>query len=181
MNELLYLTHRIPYPPNKGDKIRSFNILKYLSQHFRVHLGSFVDDPDDWRYRDDGSRKLRDHWAEHPELVEDHSADGIEQAYLIPPVPRADLLVIDGAMRQRTIVQLLPWARDCECSLIVVDNTENSGVARAVESVDMNNYHRLDFRAANDGIVADDREYVQTSIFCHESIAKDIRRWEPFN
>ena len=53
MNDLLYLTHRIPYPPNKGDKIRSFNILKHLSQHFRVHLGSFVDDPGDWRYRDD--------------------------------------------------------------------------------------------------------------------------------
>ena len=53
MKDLLYLTHRIPYPPNKGDKIRSFNILKYLSQHFRVHLGSFVDDPNDWRYRDD--------------------------------------------------------------------------------------------------------------------------------
>ena len=53
MNDLLYLVHRIPYPPNKGDKIRSFNILKHLSKHFRIHLGSFVDDPNDWRYRDD--------------------------------------------------------------------------------------------------------------------------------
>ena len=50
MNELLYLTHRIPYPPNKGDKIRSFNILKHLAGHYRVHLGTFVDDPDDWRH-----------------------------------------------------------------------------------------------------------------------------------
>ena len=50
MNELLYLTHRIPYPPNKGDKIRSFNILKHLAGHYRVHLGTFIDDPDDWRH-----------------------------------------------------------------------------------------------------------------------------------
>ena len=50
MNDLLYLVHRIPYPPNKGDKIRSFNILKHLASHYRVHLGTFVDDPDDWRH-----------------------------------------------------------------------------------------------------------------------------------
>jgi sugar transferase (PEP-CTERM/EpsH1 system associated) len=44
---LLYLCHRVPYPPNKGDKIRSFNFLKHLSAHYRIHLGCFVDEPDD--------------------------------------------------------------------------------------------------------------------------------------
>jgi len=48
--KLLYLVHRIPYPPNKGDKIRSFNILKFLSQHYQVYLGTFVDDVNDWQY-----------------------------------------------------------------------------------------------------------------------------------
>ncbi len=52
MEDLLFLAHRIPYPPNKGDKIRSFNILKYLARHYRVHLGAFVDDPHDMRYCD---------------------------------------------------------------------------------------------------------------------------------
>ena len=47
MQDILYLTHRIPYPPNKGDKIRSWHILKHLAQRYRVHLGTFVDDPDD--------------------------------------------------------------------------------------------------------------------------------------
>lgn len=50
--ELLYLTHRVPYPPNKGDKIRSFHLLKHLSQRYRVHLGTFVDDRGDWQYVD---------------------------------------------------------------------------------------------------------------------------------
>ncbi len=45
---LLFLCHRIPYPPNKGDKIRSFHLLHHLSQHFDIFLGSFVDDKDDW-------------------------------------------------------------------------------------------------------------------------------------
>ncbi len=45
---LLFLCHRIPYPPNKGDKIRSFHLLHHLSQHFDIYLATFVDDPADW-------------------------------------------------------------------------------------------------------------------------------------
>lgn len=47
---LLYLVHRIPFPPNKGDKVRSFNILRQLARHHRVFLGTFVDHPDDLRH-----------------------------------------------------------------------------------------------------------------------------------
>ncbi len=53
MEDLLFLVHRIPYPPNKGDKIRSFNLLKHLARHYRVHLGTFIDTPEDWRYVDE--------------------------------------------------------------------------------------------------------------------------------
>ncbi len=44
---LLFLAHRLPYPPNKGDKIRSFRWLDHLRQRFDVHLGCFVDRPED--------------------------------------------------------------------------------------------------------------------------------------
>ncbi len=47
MEEVLYLTHRIPYPPDKGDKIRSFHMLRYLAERYTVHLGCFCDDPAD--------------------------------------------------------------------------------------------------------------------------------------
>lgn len=52
MNSILYLVHRLPYPPNKGDKITSFNLLKYLSKRYKVYLGCFIDDADDWQYLD---------------------------------------------------------------------------------------------------------------------------------
>src|SRR5512135_174358 len=52
MDGLLFLVHRIPFPPNKGDKIRSFHLLRHLSAHHEIHLGAFVDDPDDWQYQD---------------------------------------------------------------------------------------------------------------------------------
>ena len=52
MQDLLFLAHRIPYPPNKGDKIRSYHFLKHLTSKYNVHLGTFIDDPNDWQYRD---------------------------------------------------------------------------------------------------------------------------------
>ncbi|MBC7574520.1 MAG: TIGR03087 family PEP-CTERM/XrtA system glycosyltransferase [Herminiimonas sp.] len=50
MENLLLLVHRMPYPPNKGDKIRSYHLLKHLAQRYRVHLATFVDDADDWQH-----------------------------------------------------------------------------------------------------------------------------------
>jgi len=47
LEPLLYLTHRIPFPPNKGDKVRSFHLLKFLASHASVHVGTFIDDPAD--------------------------------------------------------------------------------------------------------------------------------------
>jgi len=61
--KLLYLVHRIPYPPNKGDKIRSFNILKFLAQHYQVYLGTFVDDDHDWQYLKDLEAYCEDVYA----------------------------------------------------------------------------------------------------------------------
>ena len=50
MEDLLLLIHRIPYPPNKGDKIRSYHLLKHLARDYKVHLATFVDDADDWQH-----------------------------------------------------------------------------------------------------------------------------------
>ncbi len=50
MKNILFLCHRIPYPPNKGDKIRSYNILKHLTKTKNVSLGFLIDDPKDHKY-----------------------------------------------------------------------------------------------------------------------------------
>ncbi|MCL2345571.1 MAG: TIGR03087 family PEP-CTERM/XrtA system glycosyltransferase [Desulfobulbus sp.] len=47
MSNILYLTHRIPYPPDKGDKVRSCNLLRHLLRSHRVFLGTFIDTPED--------------------------------------------------------------------------------------------------------------------------------------
>ena len=47
---LLFICHRIPFPPNKGEKIRSFHILKYLSRGYDVSLVFLYDDLGDARH-----------------------------------------------------------------------------------------------------------------------------------
>jgi len=56
--EILFLAHRMPFPPNRGDKIRSHHILKALAQLAPVHVAAFADAASDW-----------DHEAELRELA----------------------------------------------------------------------------------------------------------------
>jgi sugar transferase (PEP-CTERM/EpsH1 system associated) len=42
---LLYLAHRMPYPLDKGDRIRNFHLLRFLARHFAVHLACLADEP----------------------------------------------------------------------------------------------------------------------------------------
>ncbi|MFP4647897.1 MAG: TIGR03087 family PEP-CTERM/XrtA system glycosyltransferase [Halorhodospira sp.] len=92
MAEILLLVHRLPWPPNKGDKIRSYHILRHLAAHHRVHLGTFVDDPGDWRFL--------------PEL------EAICASVCARPLPRwrAQLRALSGFLSGEPLT--LPWYRD---------------------------------------------------------------------
>lgn len=50
---VLFLCHRIPFPPDKGDKIRSYNILQKLRADHEVYLAALIDSPRDLRYVND--------------------------------------------------------------------------------------------------------------------------------
>ena len=42
--QILCLTSRLPYPPNRGDRLRAFNFIKHLSNEHELHLVSFIAD-----------------------------------------------------------------------------------------------------------------------------------------
>lgn len=52
MGDILFLAHRMPFPPDRGDKIRAYHLLRHLARDHRVHLVAFSDDPEDMRYQD---------------------------------------------------------------------------------------------------------------------------------
>ena len=35
---ILFVTHRVPYPPDKGDRIRSYHLIRHLARDHRLHL-----------------------------------------------------------------------------------------------------------------------------------------------
>jgi sugar transferase (PEP-CTERM/EpsH1 system associated) len=42
---VLYLVHRLPYPPDKGDRIRAYHLLRFLARRATVHLACLADEP----------------------------------------------------------------------------------------------------------------------------------------
>ena len=46
-NEILFISHRMPFPPDRGDKIRSHHVLKRLTALAPVHVATFADDERD--------------------------------------------------------------------------------------------------------------------------------------
>ncbi len=44
MSEILFLAHRIPFPPDRGDKIRSHHVLKRLAELAPVHVATLAED-----------------------------------------------------------------------------------------------------------------------------------------
>lgn len=45
--DILFIVHRVPFPPDRGDKIRSYHLLKALAALGPVHLAAFADDARD--------------------------------------------------------------------------------------------------------------------------------------
>ncbi|PHR95884.1 MAG: sugar transferase [Blastopirellula sp.] len=41
---ILYLVHRVPCPPNRGDRIRSYHLLRHLSEKYNVYLATLADE-----------------------------------------------------------------------------------------------------------------------------------------
>ena len=61
MGETLFLAHRVPFPPNRGDKIRSHHLLKAVAQLGPVHVGTFGDTVEDMVCEGDLAAIARSH------------------------------------------------------------------------------------------------------------------------
>lgn len=53
MSEVLFLAHRIPFPPDRGDKIRSCHVLRHIAALAPVHVACFADDEGDMGHEPD--------------------------------------------------------------------------------------------------------------------------------
>lgn len=51
--KILFLSSRLPFPPIKGDKLRAYYFLKYLSKKHNIDLLSFIERKEDIKYTDE--------------------------------------------------------------------------------------------------------------------------------
>src|SRR5713226_6492668 len=47
LSNILFISHCFPYPPDRGEKIRGWNLIRHMAKSHRVFLGCLVDDPRD--------------------------------------------------------------------------------------------------------------------------------------
>ncbi|HVJ02971.1 MAG TPA: TIGR03087 family PEP-CTERM/XrtA system glycosyltransferase, partial [Sphingomonas sp.] len=102
MGDILFLAHRVPYPPDRGDKIRGFHILKRLAQRQRVHLVAFADDPRDLKEKKGLARYLGNRsivWRSKSQLKA-----GLEAIFSRRPL---SLTAFDNATVRRSVENLL--------------------------------------------------------------------------
>ncbi|MCP4536082.1 MAG: glycosyltransferase [Chloroflexi bacterium] len=83
---ILMLTQVLPYPPDSGPKIKTYNVIKYLSQCHRVTLASFV----------------RGDQSEHVRQLERY-------CQAVHTVPMARNAVQDGLAMARSLFTGQPW------------------------------------------------------------------------
>ncbi len=61
MGEILFLAHRVPFPPDRGDKIRSHHLLQELARLAPVHVGTFGETEEDMAHKDELRRIAKTH------------------------------------------------------------------------------------------------------------------------
>ncbi len=139
MDDLLVLVHRIPYPPNKGDKIRSFHLLDDLSRRYRVHLGTFIDRPADWQYCETVRRYCASTWfgALSPGQARLRSLSGLltHDALTLPYYRNSGLSHWIRELRQHTPIHRILVYSSAMAQYVL--GSEFAGTRRIIDFVDM--------------------------------------------
>jgi len=149
MEELLFLAHRIPFPPNKGDKVRSYHLVRFLAKHYRLNLGAFIDDPDDWQ---------------HVSYLKEMCADA---HFVALPRKRATLRSAMGLLSGKPLT--LPYYFDREMARWVDETIRRKSIRTAfIFSSAMGQYleHHDDVRRVVDFVDVDSDKWRQYSLKC---------------
>ena len=126
---ILYITHRVPWPPDRGDRIRTWNILKYLSTFADVDLACLADED----VSDDTLNMLKG--VTKQLLIVPHKGKlrYVEGAISLA----AGKTVTEGLFNNRQLSRMLAqWSQKTNYDAVMASS---SGIARYAQSVAENN------------------------------------------
>jgi len=151
---ILFLAHRTPYPPNRGDRIRSYHMIRFLAERADVHLAFLAnEEPDPTTVEALESVCARVAWARlHPRLRWVHGAMSLARGRT----------ATEGLFRSRDLARTVKsWAIGTKfeavvafCSSMVqyLNVAPLRDVPTLVDLVDVDSQKWLDYAAGTRGL-----------------------------
>ncbi|MBI3408491.1 MAG: TIGR03087 family PEP-CTERM/XrtA system glycosyltransferase [Planctomycetes bacterium] len=152
--KLLYLTHRVPYPPDKGDRIRTYHFLRFLADRADVYLASLADEPVD----DDARRTLESLCREVAIAPAPGGSRWLRALGSLARGRAATQAVFHAPELQRRIKQ---WATLVNFEVLLASSsgmapyfeaTELRDIPAVVDLIDVDSQKWLDYGAARTGV-----------------------------
>jgi len=119
---ILFLTHRVPFPPNKGDKIRTFHQIEYLSRWHDVYCACFVDDQADWAHMEPLRR-----WCVRIAAFPWRKRTGLGRAALRGSSRQPLTRIVYQDRRMRGL--LAAWSRELAFDVVIACSSSMAGYA----------------------------------------------------
>ena len=152
--KILYLVHRIPYPPNRGDRIRSFHLLEFLAARSEVHLAFLSEGPPSPK----AMKALAKHSAELAAVTLGPRTRWLRAAWSLGSGRTAT----EGLFRSSQLARIIGrWARDTRFDAVLVfcssmaqylDVAGLEGVPIVVDLVDVDSQKWLDYTESAGGL-----------------------------
>jgi polysaccharide biosynthesis protein PslH len=149
---ILYLVHRVPYPPDKGDRIRAFHLLRFLARHSSLHLACLADEP-----VDDNVVAALEHYCQRVAIV----ALGRERWFRGLSSLIRGRTITEGAFHSPSLAATVrQWARETDFQVCLASASsmvpylkmrELETVPAVVDLVDVDSQKWLDYAAASRG------------------------------
>jgi polysaccharide biosynthesis protein PslH len=151
--KVLYLVHRFPCPPDKGDRIRNYHVLTWLAGRASVHLACLADEE-----VDDKSMRMLDKLADRVAVVRQRA--GVRWGRALGSFVRGRTIT-EGAFHSPELRNLVRrWVGETEYHVALASASslapylrrkELEGVPAVVDLVDVDSQKWLDYARACSG------------------------------
>ena len=147
MLKILFLTHRFPFPPDRGDRIRSHALIRHLAGRHRVSLAAVVD-----RLPSEEHMRAAENLCASVDVGRvDHFRRIVSPCYFSTTVPITLPLFFSSALRARIRHRLRTETFDLifiYCSAMAPYVLSDSAVPKVVDFVDVDSEKWFDYARA---------------------------------
>jgi len=110
-----------------------------LLKKWRFHVS-----PSEWR---ESVEAPKSYWRKHKNVLREEDIKSMEECYLLHIPRNFDVVVVDGALRKKTLLKARELSDKTNVKIIVVDNTNNNSISKTADKYLSDSFKRMDFPA----------------------------------